>query len=106
VVINLPLVKEKPYMNISIPEFLKTKYNESNICHMTGGGTNELYLVSNESMTRLVKIAGLNSDDIVNEYNTLQLLSEMSVVPKVYELFYIGERDGIEIEFIKGKSMT
>ncbi len=91
-------------MDIHI-DFLKNKYNNSVILPVTGGGTNELYIVSRNGETKLVKIAGICSEDILNEYNALQLLSEKNETPKVYDLFYIGNRAGIEMEFIKGKNM-
>lgn len=86
-------------------DFLSEKYKNCVITPVTGGGTNELYMISRNDETRLVKIAGINSEDIVNEYNALQLLSEAKETPKVYGLFYIGQRAAIEMEFIRGRSM-
>jgi len=56
-------------------DFLSEKYKNYVITPVTSGGTNELYMISRNDETRLVKIAGINSEDIVNEYNALQLLS-------------------------------
>lgn len=86
-------------------DFLSEKYKNYVITPVTSGGTNELYMISRNDETRLVKIAGINSEDIVNEYNALQLLSEAKETPKVYELFHIGQRAAIEMEFIRGRSM-
>jgi len=57
-------------MDIPI-DFLKKKYKNSVIESITGGGTNELYTISHNDETILVKIVGLSSEDIVNEYNAL-----------------------------------
>jgi len=88
-----------------ILEFLKEKYNGSDVNPLNGGGTNRSFTVYRNGETTLVKVTGISSEDIVNEYNTLQLLSATKISPKVYNLFYIGERACIEMEFIKGKSM-
>jgi|GEM_PF-880374 len=84
---------------------LREKYKNCVITPVTGGGTNELYAVSRNGGTRLVKVAGISSEDTVNEYNALQLLAEANETPKVYDLFYIGHRAAIEMEFIRGRNM-
>lgn len=70
-------------------DYLMEKYKNCVITPVTVGGTNELFTVSRDSETRLVKVTGISSEDIVNEYNALQLLSEANETPKVYDFFYI-----------------
>jgi aminoglycoside phosphotransferase (APT) family kinase protein len=85
-----------------IKEHLKEKYGDFSLLRLTGGYTNETFLLNDTLHPLVVKVANKSNEDIKNEINCLNLTQETGVTPKIYDVIETDTIQLIVMEYRKG----
>ncbi|SOC06420.1 phosphotransferase family enzyme [Ureibacillus xyleni] len=85
----------------SITEHLK-KYGDIELLRLTGGYTNQTYLLKGTNPPKVVKVANTVNKDIVNEMNCMKITQHTGIVPKLYDFFEHKDHQFVVLEFREG----
>jgi aminoglycoside phosphotransferase len=85
-----------------LKEYLKEKYGDFSLVRLTGGYTNETFLLNGRFPPLVVKVANKFNEDIDTEITCLNLTQEIGVVPKIYDLIETEGHQIIVMEYKKG----
>jgi aminoglycoside phosphotransferase (APT) family kinase protein len=80
----------------------KYKYGDFTPVRLTGGYTNETFLLNGTYPLLVVKVANSFNEDIQNEINCLNITQETGVVPKIYDLIETNDLQIIVMEYREG----
>jgi aminoglycoside phosphotransferase (APT) family kinase protein len=88
-----------------LKEHLTAKYGNFELERLTGGYTNETFLLTSESQPPLViKLANTFNKDIENEINCLKLTQATGVTPKIYDVIKTDDFQIIVMEYRDGRN--
>jgi thiamine kinase-like enzyme len=88
-----------------IKKHLYEKYGDFKLERLTGGYTNETFLLTSEAQTPLViKLANTFNKDIENEINCLKLTQETGVTPKIDDVIKTDDIQIIVMEYKNGRN--
>ncbi|MCM3767641.1 phosphotransferase family protein [Neobacillus niacini] len=88
-----------------IKKHLNEKYGDFKLERLTGGYTNETFLLKSESQPPLViKLAHSLNKDIENEINCLKLMQDTGVTPKIYDVINTDRFQIIVMEYRNGQN--
>lgn len=82
--------------------YLKETYGEFTPVRLTGGYTNETFLLKGTRPPLVAKVAHLSNQDLKNEINTLKTLLDIEIVPQVFDLLEFGQFQIGVMEFRSG----
>jgi thiamine kinase-like enzyme len=85
-----------------LKKHLKEKYGDFILVRLTGGYTNETFLLNGIHPPLVVKVTNKFNEDIENEINCLNLTQGTGVTPKIYELIKTDAIQIIVMEYRKG----
>lgn len=85
-----------------LKKHLKEKYGDFSLVRLTGGYTNDTFLLNGTLPPLVVKVTNKFNEDIENEINCLNLIQETGVTPKIYELIETDALQIIVMEYRKG----
>lgn len=86
-----------------LKEYLTEKYGDFSAKRLTGGYTNETYLLKGSFSPVVAKIAISLNEDFQNEINSLKLVQDSGKAPKLYDYF---EVDNVQISVMEYRSGT
>jgi thiamine kinase-like enzyme len=86
-----------------IKQKLKEKYGDFTLVPLTGGYTNQTYLLEGIAPLLVVKAGKSHNEDFQNEVNSLKIIKGNSV-PKIYELIELKTHQLIVMEYRSGKN--
>lgn len=84
----------------TVKTYLMDKFGNIHFKPATFSGTNQIYLLEGTTPLRVIKIAGLRSADIYNEYECLRLLEESGLTPKPESIDCV---DGSTVLIMEGR---
>jgi thiamine kinase-like enzyme len=85
-----------------IEELLKEKYGDFNLVRLTGGYTNDTFLLNHSPSPLVIKVANTFNADIENEIHCLNLTQDTGITPKIYDLIKTEDLQIIVMEYRKG----
>jgi len=83
-------------------KYLEDKYGDFTPVRLTGGYTNETFLLNGTNPLLVVKVANSFNEDIQNEINCLKMAQETGIVPKIYDLIKTNSHQITVMEYRKG----
>jgi thiamine kinase-like enzyme len=83
---------------------LSNTYGQFSPIRLTGGYTNETFLLEGTNPPLVAKVSNRFNQDIENEINCLKLIQESGIVPKLYETFQINSYQIMVIEYCEGQN--
>jgi aminoglycoside phosphotransferase (APT) family kinase protein len=83
---------------------LSNTYGLFSPIRLTGGYTNETFLLKGTNPPLVGKVANTFNKDIENEINCLKLIQESGIVPKLYETFQTNSYQIMVIEYCEGQN--
>lgn len=86
-----------------LKKHLTEKYGEFSATRLTGGYTNETYLLKGSFSPVVAKIANTLNDDFQNEIYSLKMIRDSGIAPKLYEYF---EGDNVQVSVMEYRSGT
>lgn len=92
------------FLNEQLINCLKEKYGDFTPVPLSGGYTNETFLLKGTTPSVIAKLASLFNGDIQNEKNALLLLNEAGIGPKFYEFIETDENQITIMEFRLGQN--
>ncbi|WP_409304825.1 phosphotransferase family protein [Peribacillus sp. SCS-155] len=84
----------------TLKTILQDTYGDLTPHRLTGGYTNDTFLLKGSQSLLIAKVASSSNDDIKNKMNCMRLLSETDIVPKAYDLI---ETDGARVAVMEYK---
>ncbi len=89
-------------INQILEKYLADQFGEFTPVRLTGGYTNQTYLLEGTEPPLVVKIARSNNRDIQNEVNCLKMIEQTGRVPKIYKYIETNELQLTVMEYRKG----
>jgi Ser/Thr protein kinase RdoA (MazF antagonist) len=83
---------------------LSNTYGQFSPIRLTGGYTNETFLLRGTNPPLVAKVANTFNKDIENEINCLKLTQETGIVPKLYETFQNNNYQITVMEYCEGEN--
>ncbi|MEH7440024.1 aminoglycoside phosphotransferase family protein [Neobacillus drentensis] len=85
-----------------VKKHLREYYGDFTLVRLTGGYTNETFLLKGIQSSLVVKVANTNNKHIENEISSLKIMQETEVVPRVYDLIETNHLKLVVMEYRQG----
>lgn len=88
-----------------LQELVRQQFPKYQISPLSGGGTNAVFLLEQNGIRSVLKVAMISNSNASVERECLRLLRERRIAPHLYQDLMIAERIGLRMEYVSGKSL-